>query len=235
MTPTTAQTGARRTSGRWWIPMLAVMAILGAGVWLLAQGLGLGGVGTSGWGPAGWHMGTWGDGPGDGGRLGSDVRSEPTGRVADLDAARARAEAFAQDLQPGMTVGEVMEFDNQYYAEIFEPDSSLATEVLVDPDTGVVQIEYGPARMWNSRYGMMTADRGTERIGAEEARRIADEWLATERPGLTADEAEAFPGYYTLHSLRDGRVAGMLSVNATTGDVWYHTWHGEFVDMTEPQ
>jgi len=25
----------------------------------------------------------------------------------------------------------------------------------------------------------------------------------------------------------------MLSVNATTGQVWYHTWHGEFLDKRE--
>ena len=33
--------------------------------------------------------------------------------------------------------------------------------------------------------------------------------------------------------LRDGQVDGMLSVNAADGDVWYHGWHGEFIEMTE--
>ena len=31
----------------------------------------------------------------------------------------------------------------------------------------------------------------------------------------------------------DGGIAGMLSVNGYTGDVWYHNWHGIFIDMTE--
>jgi hypothetical protein len=38
-----------------------------------------------------------------------------------------------------------------------------------------------------------------------------------------ADEPEAFPGYYTLHTMRSDRIVGMLSVHATTGAVWYHT------------
>ena len=42
-----------------------------------------------------------------------------------------------------------------------------------------------------------------------------------------------FPGYYTLHTLQDGDVEGMLSVNAVTGAVWRHTWHGEFREMSE--
>lgn len=43
----------------------------------------------------------------------------------------------------------------------------------------------------------------------------------------------AFPGYYTLHVLGDGKVTGMLSVNAATGAVWSHWWHGRFVSMLE--
>jgi hypothetical protein len=27
----------------------------------------------------------------------------------------------------------------------------------------------------------------------------------------------------------DGTIDGMLPVNATTGQVWYHTWHGRFI------
>jgi hypothetical protein len=26
-----------------------------------------------------------------------------------------------------------------------------------------------------------------------------------------------------------GTVNGMLSVNASTGQVWYHSWHGRFI------
>jgi hypothetical protein len=47
------------------------------------------------------------------------------------------------------------------------------------------------------------------------------------------DEAEAFYGYYTLHTLKNGQVERMLSVNGYAGAVWYHTWHGPFLGMKE--
>lgn len=186
------------------------------------------------------------------------------GRVGDRAAARERAEAFADRLD--LRVGEVMQFQRNYYAELLEDDGDRATEVLVNPSTGAVWIEYGPAMMWNTRYGMMVDGRwrGQGMMGgrgmmngammgqgasfgggatpseardrtvtATEAVRIADRWLAGEQPGSRAGEAEAFPGYFTLHVVRDGRVTGMLSVNATTGAVWFHWWHGAFVGMDE--
>jgi len=30
-----------------------------------------------------------------------------------------------------------------------------------------------------------------------------------------------------------GRQVGMLSVSAQNGQVWYHTWHGEFLETRE--
>ncbi len=53
----------------------------------------------------------------------------------------------------------------------------------------------------------------------------------TERSPATtiSDDATAFYGYYTLDFSRDGKVVGMLSVNGYTGEVWLHTWHGDFV------
>ena len=51
--------------------------------------------------------------------------------------------------------------------------------------------------------------------------------------GLTVGAPETFPGYYTMHTLRDGEIEGMLSVNAVTGEVWGHSWHGAFVAMSE--
>ena len=47
---------------------------------------------------------------------------------------------------------------------------------------------------------------------------------------LAADE---FYGYYTLDVKKDGMVLGMISVNAFSGQVWYHTWHGGFIGMQE--
>jgi hypothetical protein len=73
---------------------------------------------------------------------------------------------------------------------------------------------------------------GTSTVSGEQAQAIADRWLQANRPGENAGEADAFPGYFTVHTLRD-EVVGMLSVNAATGAVWYHAWHGRFIAMNE--
>ncbi len=44
-----------------------------------------------------------------------------------------------------------------------------------------------------------------------------------------------FPGYYTVDFEVNGQTAGMLSVNAYTGQVWYHTWHGQFLSERSGQ
>lgn len=77
-------------------------------------------------------------------------------------------------------------------------------------------------------------DTATSSVSPDEARRIADRWLQQQRTGLSADDPEAFPGYYTLHTRRGDKIVGMLSVNAQSGAVWYHTWHGQFLRMQEP-
>lgn len=179
------------------------------------------------------------------------------GPVRDLAGARTAADRFAE--RWGLRVGEVMEFDNGFYAELVDADDEGATEVLVDPDTGTTRLEYGPAMMWNSRYGMHAGGgmhgwddvRGRDGVrgwddtrgwaggaarcdtprDAAVATRIADDWLRDNRPGERAGEAHAFPGYYTLHTERDGQVSGMLSVRCGTGEVWYHSWHGRFLRM----
>jgi hypothetical protein len=38
-----------------------------------------------------------------------------------------------------------------------------------------------------------------------------------------------FPGYYSFDTTLNGKTHGMLSVNAATGAVWYHGWHGTFL------
>lgn len=97
----------------------------------------------------------------------------------------------------------------------------------------------GPNRMWNTKYGHMV---GLGMMGgfwpqaavaptvtAEKAQQIAQKWLDQYQPGSATEAPDIFPGYYTLHITKVGAVTGMLSVNAYTGQVWYHTWHGAFV------
>lgn len=152
--------------------------------------------------------------------------------VRDLsDAARA-AERYADRWD--LRVAEVMQFSNGFYAELVDAAGAGATEVLIDPD-GTVRPECGPATMWNTRYGRHPRSRvsGDATVTPDQARVIADRWLDREQPGLTAGEAESFPGYYTLHVMDGDQITGMLSVHARSGAVWYHTWHGTFIAIRE--
>lgn len=181
-----------------------------------------------GYGPGGMMGG--GDAPAGvmGGAFGLAGDGQP---VTTFAAARARAQAFADLLASGLHAGEVMQFSNGYYSELMTADGQGATEVLVDQDTGAVSIEQGPALMWNTRYGMHPTDAAPATMSAAQAVTDAQAWLDAQHTGLTAGEVTAFPGYDTLHTLRDGRIVGMMSINASTGAAWYHTWHGTFLGM----
>jgi hypothetical protein len=83
--------------------------------------------------------------------------------------------------------------------------------------------------MWNTRYGMHVRGAQADGLSKDQAIAAARTWLDRNRPGLTSDDVTAFPGYFTLETARDGKIVGMMSVDASSGAVWYHTWHGTFV------
>jgi hypothetical protein len=68
-------------------------------------------------------------------------------------------------------------------------------------------------------------------VSVNAAQKLANQWLAQQGGGQTASEPDSLPGYFTFHVLKDGKITGMLSVNARTGAVWYHWWHGRFIAM----
>lgn len=190
--------------------------------------------------------------------------------VTSIDAARRRASQAAS--AAGLHPGEIIWFDNGFYVELKDGAGQPATEVIVDPTTGAVTTEPGPAMMWNTRYGMMRGTYGrndngyngngmmggydgggygdgmmggqgmmgghgwtppngqaTAAVTADQARAIARQWLAANRAGQNAETPDTYPGYYTIETTTSGTITGMLSVNAGTGAVWYHTWHGRYL------
>jgi len=141
----------------------------------------------------------------------------------------------------GLEVAEIMEFSRNFYIEVYETDTGIgALELLVDKSSGAIFPEYGPSMMWNLKYGMHSQippsqDDINMDIDEDEALELAERYLSKTNSGeIAGDEVEKFYGYYTIHTLdQEGSIAGMLSVNGFTGDVWYHNWHGLFIDMTE--
>ena len=150
--------------------------------------------------------------------------------VSSIPAARARAAKAAKPA--GLQPGEVMWFDNGFYVELKDGAGAPATEVIVDPRTGTVSTEPGPAMMWNTSFGMR-AGSGGDVVDSTKAREIANSWLAANRAGTTIAGIDAYPGYFTMDLQRNGAVIGMMSVRSVGGAVWYHTWHGAFIAMED--
>lgn len=153
-----------------------------------------------------------------------------------------------------LAIEEIMIFDNNSYAIVVEESTGIgAFELLVDPITKTVYPEFGPNMMWNLKYGMMSGFDGHGMMGdffnndftpnevtadlsvtSKEAFEVAQKFLDQTYPGVElSDEITEFYGYYTIDTERDGEILGMLSVNGFSGQVFPHTWHGDFIEMSE--
>ncbi len=156
------------------------------------------------------------------------------------DDAVSKAEAYLANYSQNLQVAEVMEFQSNFYVLVKESDSGRgAMELLVDPNSGYVTPEIGPNMMWNLKYGRMAQRMGLSTstdntLSLSEALTKAQTALSQQYPTATINEdGISFYGYYTFDYSIDGQVAGMLSVNGLDGQVWLHTWHGEFISEKE--
>jgi hypothetical protein len=173
-----------------------------------------------------------------------DRASTPTTALT-IDQAQSAAETYVQNLgHTDLGIVEVIEFEQSFYVMVRERDTGMgAMELLVDKATGSVAPETGPNMMWNARYGVHR--RGAMAMGPlgqmnilseEQAIEIAQRWLDANRPGVTVeDHAAPFYGYYTIHTVKDDGIEGILSVHGATGQLWHHTWHGAFIQTIEKE
>ncbi|WP_022799228.1 hypothetical protein [Thermus islandicus] len=192
-----------------WVLGLAVLGLLGLA---LTQGM-MGGYGRMGPGRMG---------------MGMMAVYPPEAKPIPEEVAKARMEAYAKRLYPGARLKDFMAFSQNYYAQAVDEKGQGLLELIADRYTGVVSPEPGPNMMWNTRFGMHGSLQAPVRYRLEEARRLAETFLEGFLPKAQVLEAGAFPGYYTFDFGR-GAVEGMLSVNAYTGEIWVHTWHGPFL------
>ena len=189
----------------------------------------------------GWQ-GSGRNGPGmmgggvPGGMMGYLYNGSPTGQRLSMDKISERAAEYASSYGQNFDVAEVMEFADNFYAVIREKDTGRgAFEILLDPYTGSITGEPGPNMMWNAKYGHMGGwAAGDNVLSLEQARALAQKALDASLPGgKVHEDARVFYGYYTFDYDVNGQTAGMLSVNGTSGDVWPHTWHGQFMAEKE--
>ena len=134
---------------------------------------------------------------------------------------------FGQDY----VVGDIFIFNNSpYYVSVIEEDTGHgAFELLFDPYRGVVYPEMGPNMVWNTKYNMnnmmIWGDPIEENIIGREKALERARLYAEQNEFTISDEGHHFYGYYTFHTEVENETTGMLSVNAYTGQVWYHNWH----------
>jgi hypothetical protein len=167
-----------------------------------------------------------------------------SGQTISMDQAQHSVQSFLdrtgnQDLR----IDELMEFDRNFYALIKEKSTGIgAFELLVNKTTGSVGYEPGPDMMWNAKYGMMRgfggmmgfgSTSGAMTVSPDRAAQIAQGWLDKRGGGYSAGTLDAFYGYYTFHFLKNGQIAGMLSINGSSGQVWFHSWHGNFIQLKD--
>jgi hypothetical protein len=155
-----------------------------------------------------------------------------------LDQAVAQVDSAVSSMGSDLSVAEVMEFERNFYAVVTEKSSGRgAFELLVDPYSGEVSYEIGPNMMWNLKYGHMGSTLTITQdntLSLTEAKDLAQKALDQEVNGATVEGTGFdFYGYYTFDYQVNGTIAGMLSVNGSSGQAWFHTWHGTFISEKE--
>ena len=97
-------------------------------------------------------------------------------------------------------------------------------------NTGMMNMMSG----WDS---ITSADVSAEMtVSSEQAITYAQDYLDANISGATAAiDPIQFYGYYTLDFEKDGKVAGMLSINGYSGQIFLHTWHSTFIEETAVQ
>lgn len=198
---------------------------------------------------------------GQSGQPSQEPQSSSTNSIT-LDQARQIAQQYlASTGNPNLAIKEIMEFQYNFYIIYYEKDTGIgAFEMLIWKQapsygmmdggmgmmggrvaSGTVTPEPGPNMMWNTKYGMMSGGMmgwrnqgsSTMAVTKDQALQIAQAYLEANFSNAKVEMATQFYGYYTMDFTVNGQIAGMLSINGYTGQVWYHSWHGGFIQEVE--
>lgn len=167
--------------------------------------------------------------------------------LKDIDELKENIEKYLENYSGEFIIEDIFVYSNSnYYFSITEEETGKgAMELLVNPITGDVYPEYGPNMMWNTKYGMHSNGSSfgmmsniefnssdEVRFSDEDALEKANVYLSKIQNNLSAEiGGHAFYGYYTFHVNEDENLEGMISVNSYTGEVWYHNWHGNVMEV----
>src|SRR5215471_746591 len=155
-----------------------------------------------------------------------------------------------------LALDEVEEWEFNYYVVVKQsaPSQYKAFQLIIDKWTGGVMPEPGPGMMWNQKYaGMLNSmingmpghmnrrerkiTEPTFTLTPEAAAANANQFLRERfnRALVVESVPDVFFGFYNfdVNDAVTGAKYGMLSVNGSSGQVWYHTWHGNFIQGKE--
>ena len=191
----------------------------------------------------GGMMGRLGNGYGFGGMMSGYGYTAPynyNGTPLNTSTAATIAQNYVSSIgNPDLAVKQVEEYTNNFYVQVNEKNTGNgAFELLINKYTGSIYPEMGPNMMWNTKYGMMRGGilggifgtpTTTTTVTQAQATTDAQAYLTTYVPGTTTGDVTSFYGYYTIEILNGSTTYGMLSVNGFTGQVWFHNWHGTFI------
>lgn len=140
-----------------------------------------------------------------------------------------RINDYALQYGDSVAVEDVMFFSNNVYAILVDKTTGDGlTEILLNRYTGTIGLEPGPNIVWNTRLNHPISTLLPAIYSENEARNLAIAFLNGYLPGATVLASKQFSGYYTFDFGRND-VEGMLSVHARNGDIWVHTWHGQYL------
>ncbi len=153
----------------------------------------------------------------------------PESKPITQDEALRNMQSFATQYGPNIKIEDFMAFSSNYYAVLNNTTSGQSiAEILVDRYSGATYPEPGPNMMWNTRFGTGRTPTGGTGYDLAGAQKLAEDFLTGYLPGAQIQESHAMPGYYTFDFGRN-ETEGMLSVNAFSGHIWVHTWHGPYL------
>lgn len=154
----------------------------------------------------------------------------PESKPITQDEALRNMQNLSRQYGSNVEVEDFMVFSGNYYAVLKDLNSSqYMAEILVDRYSGSAYAEPGPNMMWNTQLGAGRAKAEGADYDMAGAEKLAGDFLTGYLPGAQILESKAMPGYYTFDFGRQ-EIEGMLSVNAYSGQIWVHTWHGFYLE-----
>ncbi len=99
------------------------------------------------------------------------------------------------------------------------------TDGMMNGDQTRDQMRVMDPEYCDPQAGQTPATTLAEPLTADAARTTAQQWLDTNRPGAVVGTVYGFPGYFTFEVTIDGKLDGLLSVQASTGTVLPQAWH----------